>query len=767
MKLWSLLFPIMVISLSCTRNKPDFSAAISRDNKAILQQIKSNPDSFNPDTLMRLGLYNLAMEAINFLNPDDSLLLIYARNLGESGEFDKSNALLQRLSEKVSSTEYYKLKMWFALEKMDTVLTKKYCDSLELDRIPTDDPEDYVERNLLLAVHHHNTKRYAESIRRNEQMIEYILKHDLPERFLLVAYRKLGNDYNDIVRDKVPFPIPVEICIERTLKYYRLEMEIMERNPDQYKMRMALNYITTAMLLKSHLLPPEVTDYYFKALEKLITLDDGNLVLALNPIYVSICVHQLTHLLYRENFKKNYTLIQKYSNIHSRMLNSRAMYQLVSNAFIDIKDYYEQKNPENVFVFLHTDNFETTSNLELLNMSNRLKYPNEKKFAYLLQTYGKHTPTFVLNYFLMRELELFRAHQGKKTVTDDLKLELDYHQILNQLNGQYTVNLTKGALDTLVQYCKETNTTIIDYQHAFDFTIIIYITPNSTYRVIHPRNNILEQPFVNGFLNAIEQNNISAFKKIGGILYNRLYLSEVKTENIIICPDEIWAPFPYDALPVGEQPSMQWRDLNYLVRKHKIYTIPNILSIYPLVKKKIKMDVCLWSSSLNDNTLPYNKPFGAYMKEKFETDYENPDSEGILHILAHSTMEDGHIEFNLNNRTISIDRNYDFSAKMVVLHGCSSGVGRGIKSEGNLSLYRTFLYNGSAAVIYSIWDADNHSSTWLFRQFYERTTQGNTEMTRALREAKLQILNNPKYPEWSSPFYWANFQYIGSELVPD
>lgn len=155
------------------------------------------------------------------------------------------------------------------------------------------------------------------------------------------------------------------------------------------------------------------------------------------------------------------------------------------------------------------------------------------------------------------------------------------------------------------------------------------------------------------------------------------------------------------------------------------------------------------------------------MKEKFKTDYEVPNSDGILHILAHSTIEDGHVQFQLNNRTISTDRNYDFSAGMVVLHGCSSGVGRGLKSEGNLSLYRTFLYNGSAAVIYSIWDADNHSSTGLFRHFYDRTKRGSTEMTSALREAKLQILNDPNYPEWSSPFYWANFQYIGSELVLD
>jgi len=766
MKLTSLLLLIILICLSCARGKPDFSAALFQDNQAILRQIKSNPELFNPDTLIYLGLYNLAIEAINILNPSDSLLLIYARNLGESGEFDKSNILLSRLREEAHSDEYYKLKMWFALDKMDTVLTNKYCDSLRLDSIMPHDAEDYVERNLLLAVHHHNCKRYKESIQRNEQMVEYILKHNLPERLLLIAYRKIGNDYNDIARNKLPFSVPLEICKEKALRYYRLEMEIMERKPEYYRLRIALNHLTTALLLQPYLPPLEVADCYLKVLETLIILDDGNQVFALNPIYVSVAVYNLTSQIAKDGLKKNWSLIQKYSDMHYRMLNTRAMYQIISNSFIDIKDYYIQKNPENVFNLLRIANFETTTTLDLLNLSNRLKYPNEKKFTNLLKTYGKNAPNFVLNYFLVREMELFNAQKGLKTGEKDFKANLNYTQILDHLTNESTVSLTKGALDTLIQYCKQTNTTIIDYQNAFDYTLIIYITPDSIYRVVNPHGNILEQKFVKGFMGAIEGDNIHAFKEIGRTLYNNLHLAEVKTKHIIICPDEVWDPFPFDALPAGKQSVLQWRDLNYLIKRFKIFTIPNILSLYPVIRHEVKMDICLWSSSVDDNTLPYNKTFGAFMREKFNANFETPNPEGILHILAHSTTENGRVRFQLNQRTIAIEDNYDFSAKMVVLHGCSSGLGPGIKGEGNLSLYRTFLYNGSSAVLYSIWDVDNNSSTRLFRHFYERTKQG-TQITTALREAKLHILYNQNYPEWSSPFYWANFQYIGAELIPD
>jgi len=87
---------------------------------------------------------------------------------------------------------------------------------------------------------------------------------------------------------------------------------------------------------------------------------------------------------------------------------------------------------------------------------------------------------------------------------------------------------------------------------------------------------------------------------------------------------------------------------------------------------------------------------------------------------------------------------------LVVLSACSSGLGE--LSSGNelMGLTRSFLYAGAPAIIASLWNVDDRSTSELMQAFYANlNTMTKTE---SLRQAKLALMK--KCPH---PFHWAPF----------
>ncbi len=93
---------------------------------------------------------------------------------------------------------------------------------------------------------------------------------------------------------------------------------------------------------------------------------------------------------------------------------------------------------------------------------------------------------------------------------------------------------------------------------------------------------------------------------------------------------------------------------------------------------------------------------------------------------------------------------------LVVLSSCKSGLGKLIKGEGFLSLSRGFLYSG-ANIIFSLWNVQDEQTKDLMIQFYKKVLK-KQEYAKALREAKLKLIKNPKT---ASPKYWAAWVLVG------
>jgi CHAT domain-containing protein len=115
------------------------------------------------------------------------------------------------------------------------------------------------------------------------------------------------------------------------------------------------------------------------------------------------------------------------------------------------------------------------------------------------------------------------------------------------------------------------------------------------------------------------------------------------------------------------------------------------------------------------------------------------------------SKEDGY--FTLNEIM-----NCDYHAKLVVLSACETGSGKMYKGEGVTGLTRAVMYAGTPAVIASLWKVDDIATKELMVKFYKNLLENNLDKTKALRQAKLELLKNKKY---HSPLFWSAFVMYG------
>jgi hypothetical protein len=93
-----------------------------------------------------------------------------------------------------------------------------------------------------------------------------------------------------------------------------------------------------------------------------------------------------------------------------------------------------------------------------------------------------------------------------------------------------------------------------------------------------------------------------------------------------------------------------------------------------------------------------------------------------------------------------------------VVSACQSALGKDVYGEGLVSLGRGFMYAGAQSVIASLWKVDDEATAVLMSEFYAGMFERGLTPAAALREAKLKMLNHPRF---NAPFYWAAFVLQG------
>lgn len=141
----------------------------------------------------------------------------------------------------------------------------------------------------------------------------------------------------------------------------------------------------------------------------------------------------------------------------------------------------------------------------------------------------------------------------------------------------------------------------------------------------------------------------------------------------------------------------------------------------------------------------------------------------IIHIAAHAVgnvMEPDRAALVLAPGSQTEDgfwqareiRRSRFSADLVTLSACDTGVGRLQGEEGIMNLARTFLVAGAKSVVASLWESDDRFTATLMAHFYKYVAEGQS-IAASLRAAQLDMLT--AFGRDAQPYYWAGFTVIG------
>ncbi len=101
-----------------------------------------------------------------------------------------------------------------------------------------------------------------------------------------------------------------------------------------------------------------------------------------------------------------------------------------------------------------------------------------------------------------------------------------------------------------------------------------------------------------------------------------------------------------------------------------------------------------------------------------------------------------------------------FKASMAVLTSCESGLGKGYRGEGMISMANAFTYSGCENILLSLWKVNDQASIELMDNYYGYLLKGTT-IDDALRLAKLDYLNSSDELS-ADPMVWAPVIAYGS-----
>jgi CHAT domain-containing protein len=101
--------------------------------------------------------------------------------------------------------------------------------------------------------------------------------------------------------------------------------------------------------------------------------------------------------------------------------------------------------------------------------------------------------------------------------------------------------------------------------------------------------------------------------------------------------------------------------------------------------------------------------------------------------------------------------------ELIVLSACRTGDGRMVTGEGVQSLARSFIAQGTNAVVAGWWNVNDATAARIMQQFYRSCASGETNTAGSLRSSKLDWINDPQVSyQHKLPYYWAALNYAGN-----
>jgi CHAT domain-containing protein len=293
-------------------------------------------------------------------------------------------------------------------------------------------------------------------------------------------------------------------------------------------------------------------------------------------------------------------------------------------------------------------------------------------------------------------------------------------------------------------------------------------------------------------------NQAEKYGTAASIIYQKLFQPIITKRKIIVVPDETLNLIPIEALVSHTQTDAPtFKDLHYLIYDHEItYAYSSSILFHkntdtqPTIKRVLAFsysggadtlvtdrenDLAPLSgtheevttvSRIFDNVMLFSGPDA--LKGNFISHTSDHD---LIHLGIHGI---GDTEVADNSRLIfrsdSIESgdlyayeiyNLKIDAKLVVLSGCETGLGKGQSGEGIFSIARAFSYAGCPSVVMSLWRAPDVFTGAIMKEFYEQVHQGKS-IRSSLRTSKLKYLKGADELT-AHPSNWAGLALNGKD----
>lgn len=146
---------------------------------------------------------------------------------------------------------------------------------------------------------------------------------------------------------------------------------------------------------------------------------------------------------------------------------------------------------------------------------------------------------------------------------------------------------------------------------------------------------------------------------------------------------------------------------------------------------------------------------------------------GVLHFATHGLLNEQYPILSSLALTQSADSLHDdflqaheiaqweLNAELVVLSACETGYGRFEQGEGVMSLARSFLYAQVPSLVVSLWQVNDNSTSEIMQSFYHYLSEG-LDKSEALRQAKLDYIDNAESSQMAHPAFWAPLVQMGN-----
>ncbi|WP_178986756.1 CHAT domain-containing protein [Winogradskyella helgolandensis] len=379
-----------------------------------------------------------------------------------------------------------------------------------------------------------------------------------------------------------------------------------------------------------------------------------------------------------------------------------------------------------------------------------------------------------LNFYQKALIELNQDSEEKKSLWQNKIYELknDLNKLQDSIKQKnktyYQFNVQKFDITSLQADLKEEEV-ILKYIFTEAHIYTFLITKNEI-KILPERNKEVVLSALKESLTALKQRLPHYQESLGNLstlLLNQINYQEYK--NLIIIPDGAIHYVPFEAF--------------ILDRKMPLVSYASSLLLYQ-EQRKTKLsfktvNIGAFSASDMQSKLPkvshevnsiLNIFDGSTFLNATKADFESQANQfNVLHLAMHSKIDEVHPEFSSlsfygeddNQLFISELYNESLNANMVVLSACDTGSGFYENGEGVISLSRAFNYAGVPSTVMSLWKVDDDATANIMSYFYKHLKRGEYK-DEALKNAKLDYIENTDDDLLKHPYYWSGFVITGN-----